>query len=123
MSRAVALVLVLGAVISLGACSADHVDEPEPTITTPGAFLAVESEGGRLAIWRVLGEFRSTYDSVYWMRIYEGLADDLAEARRMAQDPDLPVAQSVIMATPANLQGARVVWYRSIDDEERQAFQ
>jgi hypothetical protein len=86
-------------------------------------FLALGPGEGPYTLWRLLGEFRSTYDSVYWVRTYQGLARDLAQARAMAKDPGLAVDIPVFMAAPADLQDAHVVWFRSLTEEELRSFQ
>jgi hypothetical protein len=63
---ALALALVLG-------CSADAIEAPEPTVTTPGAFVAIGPNDGDLQLYRIVEVLElSSGERLVFVIIYEG---------------------------------------------------
>jgi hypothetical protein len=108
-------------VTSLPACSADAADEPEPTLETPGAFVAVGIDESGYRIWRTLTAIRlENRQEVLFFTAYAPVAEDFAEARELARDPDLEVGQSLVVSSREYVteQPWKVVWFRTLTDEE-----
>src|SRR5688572_25410899 len=89
-----ALVALLAAPVL--ACSADAAPEPEPTLYTSGAFVAVEDGAGTLDLYRtlaVLGD-GSTSDAIFLTR-YGVKPQSYAEATELAKRHDLTAASEL----------------------------
>ena len=115
-----ALLLALLAT-GLGACSADAAEEPEPTIDTPGAFVAVQSEEGPYLLHRTLSVLLlETGEELLFATVYAAQARDFAEARELAQEPDLPKLRELegVLKSELTSRSWKVVWFRTLTDEE-----
>lgn len=106
---------------SLPACSADAADEPEPTLETPGAFVAVAIDERGYQIWRTLTSIRlENRQEVLFFTAYAPVAEDYDEARALARDPELEIRQSLVVSSREYVTGIpwKVVWFRTLTDEE-----
>jgi hypothetical protein len=110
---------LLVAVLLLG-CSADSAPAPEPTFTTPGAFIAFRDESGGYLLMRTLAEWPvRPGESVLFVSVYSPTAATLDEARELAQGPPLPLLRpdvAVIEIPDPSI--ATVVWFRTLTPEE-----
>ena len=116
-----AYALVLPLLASLAGCSADAAPEPEPTLETPGAFVAVAIDDQGYRIWRTLSSIRlENRQEVLFFTAYAPIAEDFAEARALAQDPELEINQSLLVSSREYIVGQpwKVVWFRTLTDEE-----
>jgi hypothetical protein len=116
-------VLLLLALLPLGACSADAVAEPEPAIETKGAFIAVivDGEYELLRTLTVLGS--GGQDETLFVVPYLVEPESFEEARELAKNPDLPKGEvRAIGKRYITLREWRVVWFRSVSPEEEAAF-
>jgi len=106
------------------ACSADAVPEPEPTLDTKGAFIAVAADEGDYQLLRtlaVLGSGRD--DDAFFVLPYLAKPGSFDEARELAQDPALPVGEvTAVGRRSITSREWRVVWFRSVSSEEQAAF-
>ena len=124
---ACALLALSGALSGAGsvACSADVAPQPEPTVYTSGAFVAVDEGGAALTLFRTLAVLGngSTTDAVFLTR-YGVQPQSYAEATELAKRHDLPAADEVTVLGPAyfDTHDWRVVWFRSLSYEEQSAF-
>jgi len=121
--QAVAALLFAGAL--LPACSSDTAPEPEAVLETPGAFTAFdESEGGAgpLTLYRTLDILTLPNDAVVFATIYAVEPASWAEAREMAKDPAIPVREELQFLSRASISvyPHRVVWFRTLTDEEKE---
>jgi len=119
MTRAAALMIVASALLG---CSADAVQEPEPLLETPGAFVAVADDAGTFQIMRTLTslELGSGMD-VFFVTQYAPKAVDFDQARELARDPELPIADELVLIAKADIlsHSWKVVWFRTLSPEER----
>jgi hypothetical protein len=96
-----ALLLAIGA----AGCSADAAPEPEPRLTTPGAFIAIEKEANRPLIVFV-GHYGPT-------------AGSFEEARALSKDTRLRFGTiGRFLDTDLEQRNWRVVWFRTLTEEE-----
>ena len=115
--------LLLGSWVLL-ACSADAATEPEPTLETPGAFVAVATEGGYQIVRTLTSlQFDNGQDAIFF-KAYAPLARDFEDAERLARDPALPVSQELAVSSRAQVTSVewKVVWFRTLSDEEREVL-
>lgn len=105
----------------LPACATESLPEPEPTILTPGAFIAQDPEDGPIALLRTLDTFVTEQDTVLALTEYDVEPASFEEAAELARLPDLPIRVSITAASAKLLAEAdhRVVWYRTLTEEER----
>jgi hypothetical protein len=108
----------------LGACSADHASEPEPTLETKGAFLAVASDDGGYELLRTLAVIGSGRDDdAFFVVPYDVTPQSFAAARELAKDPSL--ATKPVVAIGRRYITSRdweVVWFRSVSAAEEREF-
>ena len=107
------------------ACSADAAPEPEPTLYTSGAFVAVEDAMGTFDLYRtlaVLGD-GSTSDAIFLTR-YGVKPTSYAEATELSKRHDLTAASQVTVLGKGYFDRHewRVVWFRSLSSEEQAAL-
>jgi hypothetical protein len=108
------------ALTSLG-CSADAVPVPEPSVETPGAFVAVETSANGMLLFRTLG--RSSLengDYLMLLILYAERPRSFEHARELARQPALReenhsyfYEESRLVARPHE-----VVWFRTLTAEE-----
>ncbi len=112
------VLLVAGA----SGCSADAVTEPEPTLDTPGAFVAVANDQGTYDIQRTLIALNvgNGKDAVF-CQLYAPTAPDFEQARELAKDPELPLADALVLVLKEDVLARdwKVVWFRTLNEEER----
>jgi len=113
---------VLSLLADLSGCSADAVDEPEPVLETPGAFVALSDDVGTFQILRTLAglEVGSGQDVIFFT-LFEPAARDFDHARELARDPALPVSDPLVLVPKEDVLARtwKVVWFRSLNEEER----
>lgn len=108
----------------VSACSSDAVPEPELTLDTRGAFIAVVADEGELELYRtlaVIGE-RSDFDP-FFVIPYAVTPRSFEHARELAKDPELPHFD--VKAIPRiyiTSRDWRLVWFRSVSAEEEEGF-
>jgi hypothetical protein len=122
--RCACAVLLLGA-LALPACSSDAVPEPEPTLETPGAFVALREDDGSFTLNRTLDRFLYADDTFLFFTVYDVEPTSFDDAREIAKRPYLPVRTPVLTAS-GNLfskSDHRVVWFRSLTPEELERLQ
>jgi hypothetical protein len=114
---------LLATVLWLGACSADAVVEPEPTIETKGAFIAVVVEG-KYELLRTLTVFgANTQDETLFVVPYLVEPNSFEHARELAKDPTLPKGEVIAIGKRYIVtRDWRVVWFRSVSLEEEAEF-
>ncbi|HKY37741.1 MAG TPA: hypothetical protein VJN18_17485 [Polyangiaceae bacterium] len=122
--RARALLAGLLAMLPVG-CSADMAPEPEPTLYTSGAFVAVEDQTGSFDLYRtlaVLGD-GSTSDALF-LTHYGVKPKSYAEAAELAKRRDLASSPEVTVLGKGYFDRHewRVVWFRSLSVEEQAAL-
>jgi hypothetical protein len=108
----------------LGACSADHVPEPEPTLETKGAFVAVASDDGGYELLRTLAVIGSGRDDdAFFVVPYDVTPPSVEAARVLAQNPSLPAKPVVAVGRRyITSRDWQVVWFRSVSAEEEREF-
>lgn len=115
-------ILLIAASLFWAGCATERLNEPEPTLLTPGAFVAEGTEGEPLELLRVLDTFKTEQDTVLALTVYNVEPHTFDEARLFARLPSLPI-RTKLTAASANLlteAGVEVVWYRTLTDEERE---
>ncbi|MBK8253649.1 MAG: hypothetical protein IPK82_13405 [Polyangiaceae bacterium] len=117
------LCLVLSA--TLTGCATESIEEPEATVATPGAFVAVDTPSSPMSLLRTLDSFKNGDDTILVFTEYNVIPDSWEEAEAMAKLPDLPIRY---LETPGSFNtftqfDHRVVWYRTLTDEERERAQ
>lgn len=117
---------VLAALASLAlACSADAVPEPEPTLHTRGAFLAIRTDEGDLQLLRTLAVLgQGTPDELLFLGRYRERPKTYEEAKATCQRHDLQQAAEVALREGSWFKARewRVVWFRTLTAEEESAF-
>lgn len=109
--------------LSLAACSADAVPEPEPTLETRGAFFAVVVDG-EYQLRRTLAVLaRGSQDETLFVLPYTATPHSFDEARELAKDPALPAGDAIAIGRRYVVQREwKVVWFRSVSPEEDAGF-
>ncbi len=108
-----------------GACSADVASEPEPTLHTKGAFVAVAADDGDLQLLRTLAVLgKGSPDETFFVTLYGERPQTYEEAAVIAQRRDLTRASEVTLLGGNYFveREWRVVWFRSLSSEEQGAF-
>lgn len=110
------------AIAALPACATESLPEPEPTLLTPGAFIAEDPADGPIVLLRTLDTFVTEQDTVLALTEYDVEPADFEEATEMAKLPELPIRFSITAASVNLLSKTdhRIVWYRTLTDEERE---
>jgi hypothetical protein len=120
MTRCTALLALVASL--LAGCSADAVDEPEPELETPGAFLAVDDSAGAYAILRTLTSLEvGQGQDVIFFTLFAPTARDFDQARELARDPELPIRDELVLFPKDDIisHSWKVVWFRTLSEEER----
>lgn len=118
LGRVLARALLLGALLGGAGCSADAIEPPEPQLTTPGAFVAYEPEEGDLYLFQTLLAVRLQGTTFLRVAVFEVRPKSYAEARELARDPTLEVADPAAGLNLAAFDRPhRVVWFRSLSQE------
>lgn len=123
MARALgATALALFCAGPISGCSSDAAPAPEPDLMTAGTFVAVESydDPGHLTLVRTLDHLQLENDALLFMTVYDVHPASWDEAREMAKSHDIPIRVE-IRIEPIDVvldKPHRVVWYRSLTQEE-----
>ena len=122
-ARAAITCALLGTLLGLSGCSADAVDEVPPTLETAGAFVARQDalEGG-YRLFRILQVLRlQPQETALFVTVYAVRTDSIEQARQAAKQPALPTQAllEVVSARQFSAVPHEIVWFRSLNDEER----
>jgi hypothetical protein len=111
-----------GAVVALSACSSDDLPEPEATITTRGAFVAVDYGEGPLTLYRILDYADLNLARLLFISSYRVEPQTYDEARELAKDHDLPVRIEFDYLPIGSVESNphQVVWFRTLTEEEEE---
>ncbi|MBK7581800.1 MAG: hypothetical protein IPI67_16530 [Myxococcales bacterium] len=112
-------------VSALGGCASDAVDAPEPTLETPGAFVAQEVHPQELHLLRVLGALHlENGQTILLMRRFAARPSTFEAARELAKQPDLAIDLGLTSAVESEFVTLpyRVVWFRTLNEQERDAL-
>lgn len=116
-------VIILPLLLALSpACASESLPLPEPTLETPGAFIAVDNGGGALTMSRTLSTFEAQEDTILVFTDYDVAPRSWEEATEYAKEPDLPVKVAVTAASEKQFSkiNYRVVWFRTLTEEEKE---
>lgn len=109
--------------LTVCACAADAVQEPEPSLETKGAFVAVVADGKYRLIRTLAVLGAGSQDEVLFVIPYAAEPRSFEEARELAKDPSLPAADvTAIGRRYFARRDWRVVWFRSVSAEEEALF-
>jgi len=112
----------LCAVIALCGCSSDAAPEPEPTVLTPGAFVAVREDTG-IALRRTLDTLNLQEGTRLVVTThYAVTTTSFDEAREIAKGPEPPIERELAFDDEFQLlqREHRVVWFRTLTAEEEE---
>lgn len=112
----------VGAAFVLAACSADAAPEPEADFHTRGAFVAVDEGGPGLALYRTLDTLAlDDQADLVFVTLYDVAPADWDAAREIAKQHDIPVDEPIDALSEAGFPAGphRVVWFRTLTDEEK----
>lgn len=114
------VVVFVAALPALSACSSDALPEPEPTLTTRGAFVAVDEGASSLALYRTLDYLELEFSLILFVSEYRVEPVTFDEAREMSKDHAIPVRIEFDYKGVENvtLFPYQVVWFRTLTDEE-----
>jgi hypothetical protein len=109
--------------LSLGACSADAVPEPEPTLETRGAYFAMVVDG-EYQLKRTLAVLAlGSQDETLFVVPYLATPHSFEEARELAKDASLPAGDVIAIGRRYVIQREwKVVWFRSVSPDEEMGF-
>jgi len=116
----------VGLGLSLLGCSADSVDEREPTLDTIGVFVARSDPDGGYTLHRVLYALRlQTDDTSLFISTYAVHPRTLDAARELSRSGPLPIAVEVQVVSQREFASVphEIVWFRSLTIEERERVQ
>ncbi len=116
-ASALGIVALLAAPIA--GCSADEGAQPDPELTTPGAILGTERPEGGILLMKVLQAYRFDDSLTLVVTTYRPIAEDFAEARRLARQPDLPILEPSRLVGESDLGDYEILWWRSLSPDER----
>lgn len=119
------LVAIVALGSALGGCASDSAEAPEPTLETPGAFVAQEVHPQEVHLFRVLGALRlENGQTMLLMRRFAPRPTSFEAARELAKQPDLPVDLGLTHAVESEFVALpyRVVWFRTLNEQERDAL-
>jgi hypothetical protein len=113
-SGIVALALLLG-------CSSDAAPEPEADIRTPGAFVAMRGEDA-LSLSRTLDTLVVQDSRLILVTDYAVSPQTWDEARELSKRTDLPIENEVAFVDESGIvqREHRVVWFRTLTEEEEE---
>jgi hypothetical protein len=100
-------------------CSSDALVPPDPSVATPGAFVATAASGG-YGLFRTLKATSFPQDTLLTIKVYDVHPSTLDEARAIAQGADIPVALENTIVAQSTLAQPQVVWFRSLGPEAPQ---
>ena len=111
-------------------CSAEAVEVAEPTLRTPGTFVGVRQDDGRIELARVLladnlppplGSTEPLDDAILHLTWYVETAASFDDAREVAKRHDLTpkFENEVDFASNFDRLDYRVIWFRTLTEDER----
>jgi hypothetical protein len=105
---------------ALCACSSDAPTEPEPTLDTVGAFVALEQGTDALMLFRNLSPWTTEAGVFLFVTIYDVEPTTWDEAREISKSHEIPIRTEVGLLGRDDTAALphRVVWYRSLTREE-----
>ena len=115
------LALLLHLAFAPLACASDAVDAPEPTLETPGSFVARQEPSGEIRLFRVMQVLTlETGQTMLIMIMYAPRPASFTEAKSLAEDRDLAV-QQLTYAVESEFAKAplQIVWFRTLTPQER----
>jgi hypothetical protein len=107
-------------------CSADSVDEREPTLDTIGVFVARREPEGGYTLHRVLYALRlQTDDTSLFISTYAVRPRTIDDARELSRSGPLPIEVDVQVVSQRQFASVpyEIVWFRSLTPEERERVQ
>jgi hypothetical protein len=106
--------------IGVAGCSADAAPEPEPRLTTPGAFIAIETSPATFDLYRTLAALKeANRPLIVFAGHYGPTVGSFDEARELSKDTRLRFATvGRFLETDLEQRNWRVVWFRTLTDEE-----
>ena len=113
--------VLLSAGIIAGCAPVSEV-APEPTLDTPGAFVAQREGDGSISLLRTLQKLTvAGQDTLLFFSVYDAPSQSWDEARELAKEHDLKLRYALTTAYegPFLTTEFRVVWFRTLTDEER----
>jgi hypothetical protein len=125
MAGVVRLLVLLLLSTWLPACASDAAPEPEPRLEQPGAFVAVDDGEAELTLFRTLSTLYADGDTILFVTLYDVEPSTWEEAREVSKGHDIPVRELVTFASK-NLvikNPYRVVWFRTLTQEEEELVQ
>jgi hypothetical protein len=104
----------------LAGCASDDLAEPEPTITTRGAFVAVDYGLDAFTLYRILDYADLDVAELLFVSTYDVDPHSYDEARELARDHAIPVRQEFEFVELSSFDPYphEVVWFRTLTDEE-----
>lgn len=115
--------------LSIGAlgCASDDLTSPEPALETPGAFVAIDGYDAEneITLIRILDRLTLESETLLFYSIYDVKPDSWQQAREFARDPNLPLRTEIDAQPRAAItfHPWRVVWFRTLTEEEEQRAQ
>jgi hypothetical protein len=108
-------------------CSADAVKVEDPTLETPGSFVATRRGDGRIQLDRLIAlellpaTPTLAADALLHLTSYDETAASFDEARELAKRHDLTpaVENGIQLESALRAREFRVVWFRTLTDDER----
>lgn len=118
--RRVLLAALGGLPLLLPGCASDSLDPPEPTVRTPGAFVAYDEGLGALSLLRVLDVWYVDVGTILFATFYDVAPQTWEEAAELSKRRDLPMRAPFDFYPEDGLLGLphRVVWFRTLSAEE-----
>jgi len=100
----------------MAGCSADALTAPEPEVETPGAIVAMDTEGQGILLMQTQGTLAGQGDPILFVDLYQVTPQSFAEARELARDPNLRVRTKDYFVTLLTVVSSphEVVWFRSL---------
>lgn len=109
--------VVCVAAFALAGCSADAAVAPEPTVETPGAFVATYADG-QFGLFRSLGTVSYFGDAFVVMLVYDVRPSSWEDATDLAKRKGLPTRDRVQYSAPSRLPEHRPIWFRTLTSAE-----
>jgi len=106
----------------LPACASDAAPQPEPTLEEPGSFVAVQEKPGVFSLQRTLDRVVLETGTILVFTVYDVTPTSWSAARAISMGHDIPILhETTALAEELFTQSDyRVVWFRTLTDEEEQ---
>ena len=119
--------IALFAASPLAGCSADAVEEASPTLETLGVFVARQDvTAGGYRLFRILYVLKvQPAETALFVTAYAVVTNTIDEAREAAKRPSLPLLLPVDVLSERQFAAVphEIVWFRSLNEEERARVQ